>query len=82
MDKPEIRYPCEWCYTIIGRDEAELRGAAGQVLPGKEYSIALSNRSASGKYTSLTITTTVGSEEERNGIFQKLCGHPAIKVVM
>jgi uncharacterized protein len=82
MNKPKIVYPCEWCYTVIGSSEGELRDAAQQVFCGKEYSIALSKRSKGGKYISMAITTNVEGEEERNTIFKKLSEHAAIKIVI
>jgi putative lipoic acid-binding regulatory protein len=82
MPKPQIEYPCEWCYTVIGCDEAALRSAAAEALAGKEYAIAPSKRSKAGRYISMNITTHVCSADERNGIFQKLAGHAAIKMVI
>lgn len=82
MSKPQIKYPCEWSYTIIGVEERGLREAANQALSGKVFSIALSKKSKGGKYVSMNITTHVASEEERNGIFKKLCGQTSIKIVI
>jgi putative lipoic acid-binding regulatory protein len=82
MLKPKIEYPGEWSYTIIGSDEGVLKEAASQVLSGKAFSIAVSKKSRSGKYISMNITTIVASEEERNDLFRKLSGHPAIKIVI
>lgn len=82
MSKPQINYPCEWSYTIIGAEERSLREAADQALSGKAFSIALSKKSKGGKYVSMNITTQVASEEERNGIFKKLCGQTAVKIVI
>jgi putative lipoic acid-binding regulatory protein len=82
MPKPQIEYPCEWCYTVIGCDEAALRAAAAEALAGKEYAIAPSNRSKAGRYVSMNITMHVCSEDERNAIFKNLTDHAAIKMVI
>ncbi len=82
MNKPQIDYPCEWSYTIIGADENALREAAKAALGLKAFTVTVSNKSRSGKYTSLIITTNVLSEEERNSICKNLSAHPAVKIVI
>jgi putative lipoic acid-binding regulatory protein len=82
MAKPEIEYPCEWSYTIIGSNEEALQEAAQQTFSGKSFSIKVSKKSTAGKYISMNITTSVATEEERNDICRKLSGHPAIKIVI
>jgi putative lipoic acid-binding regulatory protein len=35
MNKPEIQYPCEWHYTVIGAKESLMRDAVAVVFWGK-----------------------------------------------
>jgi uncharacterized protein len=82
MDKPEIQYPCEWEYTVIGTDEALLRNVITEVFCGKEFSVEFSKKSKAGKYVSLTVKTKVTSEDERNGQCALLAKQPAVKMVL
>ena len=82
MDKLEIKYPCEWDYTVIGVDEALLRDAVAEVFRGKEYSAECSKKSKTGKYISLTVKTVATCEEDRLKQFTLLGKHPSIKFVL
>jgi uncharacterized protein len=83
MDKPRIEYPCEWEYTVIGPDEAQLRDAVADVFNGKECSVEFSKKSKAGKYVSLIVKTKVTDEDERNKLFALLGKkHPIIKMVL
>ena len=82
MDKPEIKYPCEWDYTVIGADEALLRAAAAECFCGKEHSVEFSKKSKEGNYVSLAIKTKVADQIERDKLFTTLGKHPAIKIVL
>lgn len=82
MTNLEIKYPCEWSYTVIGADEALLRNAVSEVFCGKEHCLEFSKKSNTGKYISLTAKTIVADEEERVKIFTMLGKHPAVKIVL
>jgi uncharacterized protein len=82
MEKLEITYPCEWDYTIIGADEALMRGAVTEIFCGKECSVEFSKKSKAGKYISLAVKAKVCSEEERFKLFGLLGKHTAIKMVL
>ena len=79
-DRPEIEYPCEWTYKILGRAEGELRDAVGEIVKG-DYSLELSNHSKTGKYLSLELVLTVQTEEERLSIGRRLHEHQAVLYV-
>jgi putative lipoic acid-binding regulatory protein len=81
-EKLELEYPTEWQYRVIGSEEDLLRKAIDEVLLEMEYQLKFSNKSSSGKYISLEISTTVESEEIRNSIFQNLKSHTHIKMVL
>lgn len=80
--KPEIDYPCEWEYKVIGTDQTRLteiiRSACEPAVP----EIVLSNVSSSGRYYSLNATLVVDDEATRLAIFNKLQDHPEVKMVI
>lgn len=82
QNKPEINYPCEWHYRIIGTIEESMRKAAESVSIGKKYNLVASNQSSGGKYFSLQLSVLVENEEERLAIFEKLKANPEIKMVL
>ncbi len=82
QNKPEITYPCEWHYRIIGTVEGPMRKAAESVALGKQYKLIASNQSSGGKYLSLQLTVLVENESERIAIFDALKNHPEIKMVL
>lgn len=82
MQKPDIEYPCEWSYRLIGMEEQLLREAAASAAAGKPCSIERSNSSAAGKYLSVNLSLTVSDEAERLGILARLKSCPAIKIIL
>ena len=80
--KPEIEYPTQWQYKIIGSDVDEMLVAVDESIKGLDYQVAPSNVSSNEKYFSLNITLIVPSEQVRDIIFQKLSNHSAIKFVI
>ena len=82
MGKPEIKYPCNWKYRIIGQDEESLRNAAGSAVNNMKYSLSVSNRSTGGKYQAMNLEVNVRNEEERLGIFEKLKNATGVKIVI
>jgi putative lipoic acid-binding regulatory protein len=82
VNKPEIQYPCDWDYTVIGADEALMRAAAAECLCGKEHSVEFSKKSKAGKYVSLAVKTKVNDQAERDKLFIALGKHPSIKIVL
>jgi putative lipoic acid-binding regulatory protein len=80
--KPDIDYPTNWQYKIIGSDVDEMLSAVEEIIIGLEYEVIPSNVSSNEKYFSLNISLIVPSEIVRDIIFQKLSSHPAIKFVI
>lgn len=80
--KLEITYPCTWQYTVIGLDRDAIRLAVADVVGVREYSLAASHSSRTGKYCSLHLSLTVETEAHRVGLFHALKSHPAIRIVM
>ncbi len=81
MDKPEIEYPCEWDYKIIGHSEKSLRAAVTEIAP-TDHKIAPGKESKQGKYISLCLTMQVIHEEQRLQVFAALKAHADILFVL
>jgi uncharacterized protein len=80
--KPKIDYPCCWTYKVIGRDLDDLKGAIAEVIGASEHTVALSRSSKGGAYHCLNVAITVESEAARLDLYQRLCKHPAVLMVM
>jgi putative lipoic acid-binding regulatory protein len=76
--KPEINYPCEWSYQLIGRGEEEICEAVLNALGSKKHTIARSRRSSKGNFVSMRLTLIVENEDERLSFFNALRSHSAI----
>ena len=79
--KPRIDYPCLWVYKVIGRDLEGLRGHRGS-HEGSEHTVTPSRSSKGGAYHCLNVEMTVESEPVRLGLYERLCRHPAVIMVM
>ena len=79
--KPDIDYPCQWEYRLIGPDTKEICRAIGEIICQK-YQLSRTNSSKNGKYQAMRLLLTVQNEETRNSYFNRLKDHPAIKMVI
>jgi putative lipoic acid-binding regulatory protein len=77
----EITYPCRWEFRVIGVAENALRAAVAGVLAGRDGTVALANRSATGKYCSLMVEVLVHDEDTRLAIQRSLHEHPHVRMV-
>lgn len=82
QDKAAIEYPCRWIYKIFGTDQARLRDAVMQLIPGDEYTLSPSHSSTTGKYHCMNLEITVMCEEDREGIYEALREHHTIVLVL
>jgi hypothetical protein len=80
--KPDIVYPCEWEYKVIGTDKSKLEEIIITACLPNTPSIVLSNMSSRGRYYSLNATLQVESEEMRLAIFKRIMQHPEVKMVI
>jgi putative lipoic acid-binding regulatory protein len=80
--KPDIEYPCEWGYKIIGTDRVKLEACIFDVMGKREYSTKAGNSSSRGKFHSLNTRCQVASEEERDSIFKAFQEHVDVKMVI
>ncbi len=81
-NKPDIDYPCEWEYKIIGKDVDALLILIEEVTAGLEYNVTPSNISSGGKYYSLNLNVEVPNELIRNLIYEKLQSSAHVKFVI
>jgi uncharacterized protein len=79
--RPEIEYPCEWSYKIIGSNIDEMLTAIENAVLDLKHSITPSNISKKGNYFSLNLTVDVPNEVVRDIIYQKLDGSDSVKIV-
>lgn len=80
--RPEIEYPCNWDYKIIGTDVNEMIKVIEEAVGDLSYEISPSNISKKGNYFSLNLTVFVPSEIVRDIIFQKVSSSTFVKIVI
>jgi len=80
--KPNIEYPCNWHYKVIGTDVDEMIKVIDQIAEGMDYKISSSNISSKGNYFSINLTVFVTSEVIRDIIFAKLKENKFVKMVL
>ena len=79
--RPEITYPCEWSYKIIGNNIDKILEAIENAVSGLKYDVTPSNISKNGNYYSLNLSLIVPNEVIRDLIYQKLDSSESIKIV-
>jgi putative lipoic acid-binding regulatory protein len=80
-NRPEITYPCEWSYKIIGNNIDKILEAIENAVSGLKYDVTPSNISKNGNYYSLNLKLTVPNEVVRDLIYQKLDSSESVKIV-
>lgn len=81
--KPDIDYPCDWRYKIIGENIDSVLKSIDELLIHKfKYDLSPSNISRKGKYYSLNLVVKVQNEIERNLIYQNLTENEHVKIVL
>ena len=81
-NKPNIEYPCDWHYKVIGTDADEMIRVIELAVDGMDYKISSSNVSSKGNYFSLNLKVFVTSEVIRDIIFAKLKDNEFVKMVL
>jgi putative lipoic acid-binding regulatory protein len=80
--KPDISYPCEWEYRIIGRGREVTRAAVLEVIGDAHHTLTFSRHSRTGRYSSFSLRMVVVDEDQRVGIYEALARHAAIRIVL
>jgi len=70
--KVEIEYPCRWEYRLVGRDEFGIKEYAKRLAGEKPHSLGDSNKSSSGKFSSIIFEVLVYNEDERVYFYEEL----------
>ncbi|PID73033.1 MAG: cytoplasmic protein [Desulfobacterales bacterium] len=82
QERPDIEYPCDWVYKVIGEDCTLLKDAIEECCAPAEVTITHSHASSKGKYHSLNAELVVQDEEQRLQIYNNLKASPVIKIVL
>ncbi len=80
--EPELSYPREWGFKIIGRDKDKLLEAIEDILGDKEYITKEGNVSRTGKFHSHNATCYVESKDERDILFKAFSDHNDVDMVI
>ncbi|MDM5272437.1 DUF493 domain-containing protein [Sulfurovum sp. zt1-1] len=81
-EKPQIEYPTQWGFKIIGRDKEALLACIKEVMGEKEHLCSLGNTSKTGKFTTYNASCIVDSQEERDRIFKYFQEHKDVQMVI
>jgi len=81
-ERPDISYPTNWGFKLIGRDKDKLLTCIKEAMGEKKHLCSLGNTSKKGKFHSYNASCTVGTEEERNKIFKYFEDHKDVNMVI
>lgn len=82
VERPEIEYPCNWVYKVIGEDCSLLKDIIISSCSPLPVTITHSHSSSKGKYHSLNAEVEVPNEEFRLKIYETLKSSPAVKIIL
>jgi len=81
-----IEYPCEFPLKVFGKQQAGLAQAVLEVVskhdPGFVAASMGLRASKNARYISLTCTVHATSREQLDAIYQDLCDHPMVVMVL
>lgn len=80
--RPDIDYPCQWLFKVIGSSSREVEEAIKEVVGDASFKITPSHTSSGGKYHSVNLEMEVTSEEHRLAMYRNLGACASIKVVI
>ena len=83
--RPDIDYPTQWGFKLIGRDKEKLLSCIKEIMKevgDKEHLCSLGNSSKTGKFHTYNASCTVDTEEERNKIFKYFSDHDDVEMVI
>jgi len=81
-NKPEIQYPIQWGFKLIGRDKEKLHEVIKEVMGEKEHLCSAGNPSRTGKFHSYNASCIVESQEERDKLFKAFQDHDDVEMVI
>ena len=81
-----LEYPCEFPLKIFGLQQAGFAQAVLEVVgrhdPGFTAASMEMRASKNARYISLTCTINATSREQLDALYQELCDHPSIVMVL
>lgn len=81
-----IEYPCEFPLKIFGQQQAGFAHAVLEVVTRHDPKFAAASMemraSKNARYISLTCTVCATSREQLDAIYQELCDHPMVAMVL
>jgi putative lipoic acid-binding regulatory protein len=80
--RPDIEYPLEWGFKIIGRDRDALERSIKEIMQDREYKCHIGNSSKGGKFHSYNASCQVETQEDRDKIFKYFQDHNDVKMVI
>jgi uncharacterized protein len=80
--KPDIQYPCQWHFRLIGESREAILDAIQGSVDMAACKISEGNVSSRGRYLSLNLELTINDEAERLRLYQVFSKHPAIRAVL
>ncbi len=81
-----IDYPCDFPIKVLGQSRQGFAQAVLEVVlrhdPGFKAGTIEMRSSSQGRYISLTCSVRATSREQLDGLYQELCDHPMVVMVL
>jgi len=81
-----LKYPCEYPIKIMGRSKPGFAQSIVEVVsrhsPGFDAATVEMRTSKANNYLSLTCTIQAQSKEQLDSLYQELCDHPMVVMVL
>ena len=81
-----IEFPCEFPIKVFGQQQAGFAQAVMEVVtrhdPGFQAASMGMRTSKNARYISLTCTVRATSQQQLDAIYQELCDHPLVVMVL
>ena len=81
-----IEYPCDFPIKVFGRTQEGFTKAVIEVVshhdPDFKHATIETRSSSGAKYVSLTCTVHVTSRAQLDALYQELCDHPLVAIVL
>lgn len=85
-DAPVLAFPCEFPIKVMGKTQAGFAQAVIEVVkrhaPDFDPASLGMRSSREGKYLSLTCVIRAVSRDQLDGLYQELCDHPMVTMVL
>ena len=85
-DAPVLAFPCEFPIKVMGKTQAGFAQAVIEVVkrhaPDFDPASLGMRTSREGKYLSLTCVIRAVSRDQLDGLYQELCDHPMVTMVL